>query len=376
MTRNPCDTNLKQVESLILLFFSGAMCKLPVLTSIILFVVKAASSSQPPFAARVDKSVDSTRTDDFFKLTHLLVLYNIPQCLRILMIGEKMKISPLSLDIGFSQQKTDVLMENPLKSSPQTFELSSRIILQAHLVNQTHRVLSYINKNTGRVTSFSCVAYILTRPLDYRLLPVLTDPSSSKQLTRYFLIQALNSAEVNKILLDQRLGEEMNVAAVSQWESKDAKDENSGLWYVYNRQLMHHSGSPQIFCVNTWSKMKGFGSAKVELFPEQMGNFYGKKLKGSSLDFKPFINYNTVEGSRVVRPRPALDIKTLNVIADTLNFTYDLVMPEDGHWGYLGEDVSSSRPFCTQPKIMHGFIHPSLSSPFSAMVIANVNMSY
>ncbi|KAK3854771.1 hypothetical protein Pcinc_038770 [Petrolisthes cinctipes] len=366
----------------------------PALTSLILFVVKFASSSQPSLLAdKVNEKVDNTRAQEFFTLADILVVYHTPKCLRVIILGEDMKNVPLTLDAGYSQPTpADVLMENPLyNSTTQAFELNARIILQAHLINQTQRVLTYINENPGRVTSFSCVTYIVTRPFDSRLLPVLTDSSSSsKQLTRYFLIQTQNITEANEVLLDQRLGEEMNVVAVfqrgptldkglwvrekrftdtsshlqqgssyrgsrgsnnSNWEgdkytaaftNKQHMNDNNGgsSWFVYIRQLMHPSGSPQVLHVNTWSNTEGGHhlTKKADLFPEQMGNFYGKKLKGSMLDFKPFINYEKVEGSRVVVPKPSLDVMILNVIADKLNFTFDLVMPEDGQWGYLRED--------------------------------------
>ncbi|KAK4289946.1 hypothetical protein Pmani_037120 [Petrolisthes manimaculis] len=371
----------------------------PALTILFLFVVKcASSSSQPsPLADKVNEKVDSTRAQEFFTLADLLVVYYTPQCLRVMILGEDMKNVPLTLDItGYSQPPTtpaDDLMKRSLlfNSTAQAFELNARIILQAHRINQTQRVLTYINENPGRVTSFSCVTYIVTRPLDSRLLPVLTDSSSSKQLTRYFIIQTQNITEANEVLLDQRLGEEMNVVAVFQrgpthdkglwvrekrftdtslhfqqggsyrgsnisnnWEGdkyntaaftnkqQHMDDNNRGSsWFVYIRQLMHPSGSPQVLHVNTWSSTKGghhLTAKKAVLFPEQMGNFYGKKLKGSMLDFKPFINYEKVEGSRVVVPKPSLDVMILSVIADKLNFTFDLVMPEDGQWGYLGDD--------------------------------------
>ncbi|KAK7082905.1 hypothetical protein SK128_022479 [Halocaridina rubra] len=189
----------------------------------------------------------------------------------------------------------------------------------------------FMNKNSEKMSRYSCVTYMMTNLPENNVIDQLTNPKD-KIISRFFLSKFDTEREADAFLLDQRLLNEENVATVVAEISR-----NKSEWKIMRRQLLHPSGYPQIKTVNRWSMAEGFYK-KNEIFPEQMANFFGKKLQGVTLDFLPFIDYENIPNSRVVIPKPSLDVYILNVIAKTLNFTYDLVMPADGLWGYLRED--------------------------------------
>ncbi|XP_042234092.1 probable glutamate receptor [Homarus americanus] len=199
--------------------------------------------------------------------------------------------------------------------------------------SQARNTVDYMNENTEKVTTYSCVTYMMTDIPRPRLLASITD-LSKKQMTRYFLAYLNNVQQAHKFLLDDRLKNEEHVAALVKLRN-NKKEEWS--WQVLTRQLLHPSGSPEVHVANMWSQAQGLRE-RGELFPEQMKNFYGTKLQGVTLDFRPFTDYEKFPGTRVVRPKPSLDVFILDVIADNLNFTYELVMPEDGLWGYINDD--------------------------------------
>ncbi|MPC11460.1 Glutamate receptor ionotropic, delta-1 [Portunus trituberculatus] len=250
-------------------------------------------------AEKVNESADIT-DENLAKVMYLLADEYTPQCLWVVM-------------------SDNTLRQQPWRHSHLTLD-----------PKEGKSTIDYINKNTERVTLFSCFTFLMTRPPDSSLMPLLTD-SSNMQLTRYFIIQFLNESEAHEFLLDERLIDEENVAALVK---TDTRRDSYGIMI---RQLFHSSGSTQVLFVNRWEKGKGFDNSD-NIFPEQMKNFYGTKMRGVTLDFRPFTDYYKVRGSRVVIPKPSLDVFMLEVIADTLNFTYELVMPEDGLWGYLKDD--------------------------------------
>ena len=265
----------------------------------------AAGSFVSDIADKVKETEDTT-DDDVDKVMFLLAARFTPQCLW-LVVSEK------------------TVRHQPWNHTYLTLDPS-----------QASDTIDYINKNTERVTLFSCFTFLMSRRPDPNLLPVLTD-SSNMQLTRYFIIQFPNESEANDFLLDDKLMDEENVAALVKYDNDNPQNVSIG---ILIRQLFHSSGSTQVLLINRWEKGEGFNN-KNNIFPEQMNNFYGTKLRGVTLDFRPFTDYQKVEGSRVVTPKPSLDVFMLDVIADKLNFTYELVMPEDGQWGYLKDDVSS-----------------------------------
>lgn len=287
----------------------------------------------------------NTLREESFLFMNFLASYYTPKCLKIIFHSgtnyssrPSPPIRPLSLHGNVSgaiffatdMKKNKNININNTSGSPK----KPQINLNAADIMKTKQILKYINENTERVTSYSCVTYIMTRPPDSRLLPLLTDSSSNKPLTRYFLVHTSNFTHAETLLLDQRLKEEENVAALTRHQTS-----KGSFWQISVRQLLHPSGSPQILRLNRWSRHAGLSNTN-NIFPEQTNNFYGTRLKGVTLDFAPFIVYEDND-ARLIRSRPCLDVFILNAIADTLNFTYDLFKSEDGHWGFLKPDVSA-----------------------------------
>ncbi|KAK8396872.1 hypothetical protein O3P69_005090 [Scylla paramamosain] len=259
----------------------------------------AVGSFVSDIGGKINESADTT-DEDLAKVMYLLADEYTPQCLWVVVSDSSLRQQPW---------RHSYLALDP-KDGKSTID--------------------YINKNTERVTLFSCFTFLMTRPPDSSLMPLLTD-SSNMQLTRYFIIQFPNESEAHDLLLDKRLIDEENVAALVKTNTREVS------YRVMIRQLFHSSGFTQVLFINGWEKGKGFDNSD-DIFPEQMKNFYGTKMRGVTLDFRPFTDYSKVRGSRVVVPKPSLDVFMLEVIADKLNFTYELVMPEDGLWGYLRDD--------------------------------------
>ncbi|XP_071523891.1 glutamate receptor ionotropic, delta-2-like [Panulirus ornatus] len=197
--------------------------------------------------------------------------------------------------------------------------------------SQAKQAVDFMNRHMEKVTVYACVTYLMTQIPGPQVLMATTD-LANKQVTRYFIVRASSISHAQDFLLDERLRNEEHVAAIVR------KERQSGnIWQVFTRQLLHPTGSPEFQLKNRWSLARGLGNTE-ELFPEQMGNFYGAELTGVTLDFRPFTDYETVPGSRVVKPKPSLDVFILDVIARKLNFTYKLEVPEDGLWGFLKDD--------------------------------------
>ncbi|XP_068238809.1 ionotropic receptor 21a-like [Palaemon carinicauda] len=193
--------------------------------------------------------------------------------------------------------------------------------------NESAQAMSFINKNTVQMTNYPCLIYMITQNPSVKIMNEMTD-LNDKVIPRYFFAHTSSQREANVFLLDEKLASEENVAAVVRINS------SRNFWNVFTRQLLHPSGTPTVLHTNTWDRKQGFRKEN-DMFPEQMNNFYGKTLKGVTLDFRPFTDYKVTEGSRKVQPSPSLDVYILDMIARHLNLTYDLVMPEDGLWGTL-----------------------------------------
>lgn len=301
-----------------------------------LLIINSQDVTPKSTTSNILSRVATSQTDDMFLIFKQFARQYTPNCLRVIMYTSDRKGRNNHLpqsDIN-SQAKMKVHKVQG-KSTMTSDKPEAQIFIRLDGSNDTDKTLQYMNANPERVTPYSCVAFILTQPPDPHLLPILTDSSSYKHLTRYFLVNCESWATAEKFLLDQLLLEQVNVVALTHQERG-----SQTVWDVLVRKLIHISGSPKVYRINRWSARHGFKN-KQEIFPEQMENFYGKKLIGATLKFKPLVDFDTIEGSRVVRPKPSLDAFMLQVIAQKLNFTYDLVMPEDGQWGNLKEKVCS-----------------------------------
>lgn len=281
----------------------------------------------------------------FFVLRSFSRVYT-PKCLNIALLsdpspyGVEEKTNQTVYTGGLFHQAFQHHGNEKISSNFPNTDSNEQINIVMNNMENTYKILRYINDNFEKLSPSSCVTYVLTQPLKSQLLSSLTKLSLRSEFTRYFIIYTRNMGEADNILLDERLREQENVVALTRLLNNMEQD----YWLASIRQLIHHSGTPKI---KKLSKL--FGTTQLltmkDVFPEQMTNFYGLKFRGTTLNFKPFIDYQEIEGSKVVQPKPSLDVFILNVIAEKLNFTYEITMPEDGNWAYVKEDVRNDRSY-------------------------------
>lgn len=312
-----------------------------VISLVLLLTTSCSAVKQKSFFSNGANEV-TVEAEEINSFVNLLIEQYTPQCLRILLYTNKTQDLILSRHTdGINKITHGTMMysktwNNRVKENDSLYSIlkpKPHIIVNSDMASQTQNCFRYINELSNGVIPSSCVTYILTETPDLNLLSLLTT-SSYRQLTRYFYVYNQSFRELRKFLLDEHWRNQEYVVALTRYKRFD-----SILWQASVRQLIHPSGSPLIQVVNRWRANDVFKKTH-EVFPEQMGNFYGLKFTAVSLAFKPFIDYKEIKGSRVVQSKPCVDIFILDVIAQTLNFTYELVMPEDGQWGYVKEDVS------------------------------------
>lgn len=313
-----------------------------VISLVLLLTASSSAVKQKSFSNNGANDVVTAQAEEMYIFVNLLIENYTPQCLRIMLYTNATQdLIVTRLTDGMKKITHGTIMypktQNIHRKEDDSFysvlQPKPHIIINSDLASQSQNSLKYINDLSKSVIPSSCATYILTETPDLNLLSLLT-ATSYRQLTRYFYVYTQSSREMRKFLLDEHWREQENVVALTRHTRLD-----STLWQASVRQLMHPSGSPQIHVVNRWSANNVFKNTH-DIFPEQMGNFYELKFTAVSLAFKPFIDYQEIEGSKVVRPKPCVDIFILDVIAQTLNFTYELVLPKDGQWGYVKEDVS------------------------------------
>lgn len=261
-------------------------------------------------------------------LMNSLATQSAPKCLKIIILSSRHIIPTPQTN---TQEKSKNINQIE-KFTLEELESKIHIVINANSFNQAEKTLKIIHSKIATISWHSCVTYMVVVTSDSHLLATLMSLHSKIRLRKYFLFHTPNLKAAKKVLLDPLLIEEENVAAIIQHDNKK-------LWAVLTRQLFHPLGSPQIHRANTWSSDTGFANTQ-HIFPDQMKNFYGKKLIGSALQFRPYIIFEEIEGSRVVRPKPSLDVYLVDTISHQLNFTYDIVKPADGQWGYIMENVS------------------------------------
>lgn len=310
--------------------------------SLVLLLTASSSAVKQKSFSSIGANEATAEAKELNIFVNMLIEHYTPQCLRILLYTNATHDLIVSMHTdGMNKISHGTIIypktwNNRLKENNSFFSVlkpKPHIIVNSDMASQTQNCMKYINELSNSVIPSSCVTYVLTETPDLNLLSLLT-ASSYRQLTRYFYVYTQSFRERKKFLLDEHWRDQENVITLSRHTRLD-----SVFWQASVRQLMHPSGSPLIQVVNRWNAYDVFKKTQ-EVFPEQMGNFYGLKFTAVSLAFKPFIDYQVIEGSKVVRSKPCVDIFILDVIAKTLNFTYELVMPEDGQWGYVKKDVS------------------------------------
>lgn len=69
-------------------------------------------------------------------------------------------------------------------------------------------------------------------------------------------------------------------------------------------------------------------------------NFQGHELRVVTLVYEPFSCYDKSTDGTITPSDNCVDNNMLAALANTLNFTYDFVEPEDGQWGHRQENGS------------------------------------
>ncbi|KAK4326314.1 hypothetical protein Pmani_003178 [Petrolisthes manimaculis] len=315
---------------------------------VVLCLLNASTATRQSFITSVVDGIDISReggTVDLLSLMNLLSSHYTPKCLKIVVLPKEIEIKTTwsSKDSSLISDKRKI----SAKTSNFPFGFDPRIIINAQPLDEVKKTLKRVNSKIGSIISCSSVSYIVYLPSVSPLLVSLTSTPSIIQLTRYYFFYTQNQMAAEKLLLDPVLAEEENVAVVIQ-----QKFHNKTLWSVLTRQLLHPSGSPKVLKANTWSRDTGFTSTQ-HIFPDQMKNFYGKLLRGSIMSFPPFVMYDKVKGSLVIKPKISLEISMIRAIAQQLNFTYVLAVPEDGKWGSPTADVSRAVIFHTRNNIVY-----------------------
>lgn len=294
-------------------------------------LLRCSISTQKRYTERVVAGVNfypGEESKEALILMNSLAKESAPKCLKIVILSSR-QIIPTSETIPHGKRSNINQLE---KLTSEELESKVHIIINANHFIQAEKALKIIHSKVATISWYSCVTYMVAVASNSHLLAALMSLHSKIRLRKFFLFHTHSLKAAEKVLLDPVLIEEENVAAVIRHDTKT-------LWAVLTRQLFHPLGSPQIHRANTWSRDTGFTNNQY-MFPDQMKNFYGKKLIGSALQFRPYIIFEEVEGSRVVRPKPSLDLFLVDTISQQLNFTYDIVKPEDGQWGYIMENVS------------------------------------
>nr|XP_045626203.1 uncharacterized protein LOC123775262 isoform X2 [Procambarus clarkii] len=111
-----------------------------------------------------------------------------------------------------------------------------------------------------------------------------------------------------------------------------ATRDTDGSWSVYTTTLFSGDARISLARVGTWSPSSGFWQ-DVRLFPEdKMADLRGYTFSVAALTYSPFIMNADLSLSGPGKYR-GLEVRLLDVLAATANFTYRYVAPEDSQWG-------------------------------------------
>ncbi|XP_045129104.1 glutamate receptor ionotropic, kainate 4-like [Portunus trituberculatus] len=74
--------------------------------------------------------------------------------------------------------------------------------------------------------------------------------------------------------------------------------------------------------------------------PDQFQDCRSHAFQVVSMDWFPFLSFSrdTQRPGTTVTPQDSVDVRMLQAVARTLNFTYVMRVPEDGQWGVLQKD--------------------------------------
>ncbi|KAG7162374.1 Glutamate receptor ionotropic, kainate 2-like 8, partial [Homarus americanus] len=99
----------------------------------------------------------------------------------------------------------------------------------------------------------------------------------------------------------------------------------------------------QALKIASWSPQRGLVlTTHLQIFPEKFSTFYnGPSLLVAAEEFEPHIALvEETDGSSAVPSFTGPMVNLLEILADTMNFTYRYIRPPDGSWGVKREDGS------------------------------------
>ncbi|XP_063868257.1 uncharacterized protein LOC135104655 [Scylla paramamosain] len=105
---------------------------------------------------------------------------------------------------------------------------------------------------------------------------------------------------------------------------------------IYQRCLYcnrSRAGVQQLRRRGEYSMMTG----RQVLLPEHNEGFSGHRFKVVAMEYFPYISYERMQGANpTLRFRDSLNTRMITVLAQHLNFTYEVMEPEDCQWGLEG----------------------------------------
>ena len=196
-----------------------------------------------------------------------------------------------------------------------------------HDDQEGREVMHKLKESTIGVSPTNCMIILLHGPPSSNLLNSLTPRGTTD---RVFIVMCDSKSQLDSVLLDENFRYEEYVIGIIF---------SANNWNAFIRKLYTPHGKVEIAKAISWKPGNAMFFEEYP-YPEQMKNFYGTKFQATTLNFRPFSDYTTQIGSRVVKDAPCLDVYILREIAIKLNFSYEIIMPEDGLWGTRFENVS------------------------------------
>ena len=196
-----------------------------------------------------------------------------------------------------------------------------------HDDQEGREALHQLKESTIGVSPTNCMIILLHEPPSTNLLNSLTPRGTTD---RVFIVMCDSKSQLDSVLLDENFRYEEYVIGIIF---------SANNWIAYIRKLYTPHGKVEITKAISWEPGEGMINEKYP-YPEQMKNFYGTKFQVTTLNFRPLSDYTTQIGSRIVKEAPSIDVYILREIAEKFNFSYEIVMPEDGQWGTRLANVS------------------------------------
>ncbi|XP_053657373.2 glutamate receptor ionotropic, delta-1-like [Cherax quadricarinatus] len=133
-----------------------------------------------------------------------------------------------------------------------------------------------------------------------------------------------DTRELSSILLHRDL--RFGVQVVGAARKRD------GEWSVYTSRLFSGDSRQSLELLDTWVPSTGFRQESNFFLSDRMNNLRGYTFSVAALPYSPFIidAHTSLSGPGKYR---GLEVFLLDVLAESMNFTYRFVAPDDHQWG-------------------------------------------